>query len=41
MMVHYATDMCFFCPPEDKGVTIVFVRRTNTDDKGVTIPRTK
>ena len=30
-----------FCPPEDKGVTIVFVSRTNTEDKGVTIPRTK
>ena len=29
------------CPPEDKGVTIVFVRRTNTEDKGVRIPRTK
>ena len=31
----------FFCSPEDKGVTIVFVRRENTEDKGVTIPRTK
>ena len=31
----------YFYPPEDKGVTIVFVRRENTEDKGVTIPRTK
>ena len=26
---------------EDKGVNIVFARRKNTKDKGVTIPRTK
>ena len=26
---------------EDKDVNIVFVRRENTEDKGVTIPRTK
>ena len=36
--------MPVICPqfgrPEDKGLNIVFVRRTNTEDKDVTIPRT-
>ncbi len=32
----------FFCfiNTEDTGLNIVFVRRTNTEDKDVTIPRT-
>jgi hypothetical protein len=29
------------CPYEDKGATILFIRRTNTEDKGASIPRTK